>query len=80
MFFFSARLGTPPQSLTASSPLKKWDGWFRRSGFLLGRRLEGNKGCMKQTGEFRNQNLRGHAAGKLIGGKGMTVVSGLQVW
>lgn len=32
---------------------------------------------MKQTWEFRNQNLRGHAAGKLIGGKGMTVVSGV---
>lgn len=31
---------------------------------------------MKQTWEFRNQNLRGHAAGKLIGGKGMTVVPG----
>ena len=42
-----------------------------------GRWLEGNKGCMKQTWEFRNQNLRGHAAGKLIGGKGMTVVSGV---
>jgi len=31
VFFFSARLGTSPQSWTASSPLKKWDGWFRRS-------------------------------------------------